>query len=52
MGHVSMPIHRSNGAGGQGVTGQRRDADPYFRWFNPVLQGEKFDPTGTRCAAG
>ena len=25
----------------------RRDAQPYFRIFNPILQGEKFDPAGT-----
>ena len=24
----------------------RRDAAPYFRIFNPVSQGEKFDPEG------
>jgi deoxyribodipyrimidine photo-lyase len=37
----------ANNAGGwQWVAGCGTDAAPYFRIFNPVLQGEKFDPTG------
>jgi deoxyribodipyrimidine photo-lyase len=28
------------------VAGCGADAAPYFRIFNPVLQGEKFDPQG------
>jgi deoxyribodipyrimidine photo-lyase len=28
------------------VAGCGTDAAPYFRVFNPVLQGEKFDPEG------
>ena len=36
----------NNAAGWQWVTGCGADAAPYFRVFNPVLQGEKFDPTG------
>jgi deoxyribodipyrimidine photo-lyase len=28
------------------VAGSGADAAPYFRIFNPVLQGEKFDPDG------
>jgi deoxyribodipyrimidine photo-lyase len=36
----------SNAAGWQWVTGSGADAAPYFRVFNPVLQGEKFDSTG------
>ena len=31
----------------QWVAGCGADAAPYFRIFNPVLQGEKFDPIGT-----
>ncbi|WP_456788534.1 cryptochrome/photolyase family protein [Cellulomonas sp. P5_C5] len=31
----------------QWVAGTGRDAAPYFRVFNPVTQGEKFDPDGT-----
>ena len=30
----------------QWVAGSGADAAPYFRIFNPVLQGEKFDPAG------
>jgi len=30
----------------QWVAGSGLDASPYFRIFNPVTQGEKFDPTG------
>ncbi|MEC9482575.1 MAG: deoxyribodipyrimidine photo-lyase, partial [Halomonas sp.] len=37
----------SNTAGWQWVAGTGADAAPYFRIFNPVLQGEKFDPEGT-----
>jgi len=37
----------SNTASWQWVAGCGADAAPYFRIFNPVLQGEKFDPDGT-----
>jgi deoxyribodipyrimidine photo-lyase len=36
----------NNVAGWQWVAGCGADAAPYFRIFNPILQGEKFDPTG------
>jgi deoxyribodipyrimidine photo-lyase len=36
----------SNPANWQWVAGCGADATPYFRVFNPVLQGEKFDPDG------
>lgn len=36
----------SNPASWQWVAGSGADAAPYFRIFNPVLQGEKFDPEG------
>jgi deoxyribodipyrimidine photo-lyase len=36
----------SNSAGWQWVAGSGADAAPYFRIFNPVLQGEKFDKQG------
>ncbi|MFA6600185.1 MAG: deoxyribodipyrimidine photo-lyase [Candidatus Omnitrophota bacterium] len=36
----------NNTMGWQWVTGCGADAAPYFRIFNPVLQGEKFDPQG------
>ena len=37
----------SNPGNWQWVAGCGADAAPYFRIFNPVLQGEKFDPNGT-----
>lgn len=36
----------NNSASWQWVAGCGADAAPYFRIFNPVLQGEKFDPGG------
>ncbi len=36
----------SNSHGWQWVAGTGTDPAPYFRVFNPVLQGEKFDPGG------
>jgi deoxyribodipyrimidine photo-lyase len=36
----------SNSASWQWVAGCGTDAAPYFRVFNPILQGEKFDPKG------
>ncbi|MGC8531225.1 MAG: cryptochrome/photolyase family protein [Acidiphilium sp.] len=39
--------HASNAASWQWVAGSGADAAPYFRVFNPVLQGEKFDPDGS-----
>jgi deoxyribodipyrimidine photo-lyase len=37
----------SNQHGWQWVAGTGTDAAPYFRIFNPVTQGERFDPSGT-----
>ena len=36
----------NNSASWQWVSGSGADAAPYFRIFNPVTQGEKFDPNG------
>ncbi len=36
----------SNSASWQWVAGTGADASPFFRIFNPVLQGAKFDPDG------
>jgi deoxyribodipyrimidine photo-lyase len=36
----------NNAASWQWVAGSGADAAPYFRIFNPVLQGRKFDPDG------
>ena len=37
----------SNTLGWQWTAGSGADAAPYFRIFNPVLQGQRFDPDGT-----
>lgn len=36
----------SNASNWQWVAGSGADASPFFRVFNPILQGEKFDPDG------
>jgi deoxyribodipyrimidine photo-lyase len=36
----------NNSASWQWVAGSGADAAPYFRIFNPILQGQKFDPKG------
>ncbi len=36
----------NNSCGWQWVAGCGADAAPYFRIFNPILQGKKFDPQG------
>ena len=36
----------NNAGNWQWVAGSGADAAPYFRIFNPMLQGEKFDPKG------
>jgi deoxyribodipyrimidine photo-lyase len=36
----------NNSASWQWVSGSGADAAPYFRIFNPILQGKKFDPHG------
>ncbi len=36
----------NNSAGWQWVAGSGADAAPYYRIFNPIIQGEKFDPHG------
>lgn len=37
----------NNAASWQWIAGCGADAAPYFRIFNPITQGEKFDPDGT-----
>ena len=37
----------NNTMGWQWVAGSGADASPYFRIFNPIIQGKKFDPDGT-----
>ncbi|MGY6709109.1 MAG: cryptochrome/photolyase family protein [Rhizobiaceae bacterium] len=41
----------NNAASWQWVAGSGADAAPYFRIFNPILQGEKFDPEGNYVRA-
>ena len=36
----------NNVSGWQWVAGSGADAAPYFRIFNPIIQGQKFDPEG------
>jgi len=36
----------NNSASWQWIAGCGADAAPYFRIFNPVMQGQKFDPNG------
>ncbi len=36
----------SNNHGWQWAAGTGTDAAPYFRVFNPISQGQKFDPRG------
>lgn len=47
MEHLVDADLASNQLGWQWVAGSGTDAAPYFRVFNPALQGEKFDPHGT-----
>ncbi|ROR72867.1 cryptochrome/photolyase family protein [Bogoriella caseilytica] len=44
--HLADGDLASNNHGWQWVAGTGTDASPYFRVFNPVLQGQKFDPRG------
>ncbi len=44
--HLTDHDPASNSHGWQWTAGCGTDASPYFRVFNPVLQGEKFDPKG------
>ncbi len=37
----------ANNGGWQWTAGTGTDAAPYFRVFNPILQGKKFDPLGS-----
>jgi deoxyribodipyrimidine photo-lyase len=46
MQHLVDGDPASNNGGWQWAAGTGTDAAPYFRIFNPVLQGEKYDPDG------
>jgi deoxyribodipyrimidine photo-lyase len=46
MQHLIDGDPASNNGGWQWSAGTGTDAAPYFRIFNPILQGKKFDPQG------
>jgi deoxyribodipyrimidine photo-lyase len=46
MNHLIDGDLASNQHGWQWTAGTGTDASPYFRIFNPISQGKKFDPTG------
>jgi deoxyribodipyrimidine photo-lyase len=46
MNHLIDGDPAANHGGWQWVAGTGTDASPYFRIFNPVIQGKKFDPDG------
>ncbi|MCB7137858.1 cryptochrome/photolyase family protein [Cellulosimicrobium marinum] len=47
MAHLADGDVPQNQLNWQWVAGTGRDAAPYFRIFNPVTQGKKFDPDGS-----
>ena len=46
MQHLIDGDPAANNGGWQWTAGTGTDAAPYFRIFNPVIQGQKFDPDG------
>jgi deoxyribodipyrimidine photo-lyase len=46
MQHLIDGDPAANNGGWQWSAGTGTDAAPYFRIFNPVLQGKKYDPQG------
>jgi len=46
MQHLVDGDPAANNGGWQWTAGTGTDAAPYFRIFNPILQGKKFDPDG------
>lgn len=46
MQHLVDGDPAANNGGWQWMAGTGTDAAPYFRIFNPILQGKKFDPDG------
>jgi len=46
MQHLVDGDPAANNGGWQWTAGTGTDAAPYFRVFNPILQSQKFDPTG------
>jgi deoxyribodipyrimidine photo-lyase len=52
LGHIVDADLANNTLGWQWTAGCGADAGPYFRVFNPVLQGRKFDSTAHTSADG
>ena len=50
MAHLVDGEPAANNGGWQWTAGTGTDAAPYFRIFNPILQGKKFDPDGEYIA--
>jgi deoxyribodipyrimidine photo-lyase len=50
--HSSTVIQPPTTVGGSGPASTGTDPQPYFRIFNPTLQGRRFDPTATTSASG
>ncbi|KAB7741383.1 deoxyribodipyrimidine photo-lyase [Nostocoides sp. F2B08] len=46
LSHLQDGDIASNNHGWQWVAGTGTDASPYFRVFNPITQGQRFDPDG------
>lgn len=46
MQHLVDGDPAANNGGWQWTAGTGMDAAPYFRIFNPILQGKKYDPNG------
>ena len=46
LAHLVDGDYASNNHGWQWVAGSGAQASPFFRVFNPITQGEKFDPAG------
>jgi len=51
MNHLVDGDPASNNGGWQWAASTGTDAQPYFRIFNPVLQGKRFDPDGAYVKA-
>ena len=49
--HLADGDLASNAGGWQWAAGSGTDAQPFFRIFNPVLQGRRFDPEGAYVRA-
>ena len=46
LSEAKIPVLASNSASWQWIAGCGADAAPYFRIFNPITQGQRFDSDG------